>query len=186
MIFLKMWSLDYVQVPTDEKPSTPKKESETLERKEDVQVDKNATTADTESDSDKCRKRVQTLVHQMSISTDLTGTEECLPKSGSESSLSEDDKDNNKESTVKADQGRDDNEGLKDTDKKIDEPSSLRTPGTHHKRLNYENKSKSEDIEGSMLGEPKYNVWRRPSCKVDLLRKEFAFDETESIEKAGR
>ncbi|KAK6633574.1 hypothetical protein RUM44_004181 [Polyplax serrata] len=181
---VRMWSLDYVQVPTDEKPSTPKKESETLERKEDVQVDKNATTADTESDSDKCRKRVQTLVHQMSISTDLTGTEECLPKSGSESSLSEDDKDNNKESTVKADQGRDDNEGLKDTDKKIDEPSSLRTPGTHHKRLNYENKSKSEDIEGSMLGEPKYNVWRRPSCKVDLLRKEFAFDETESIEKA--
>lgn len=189
-----MWSLDYVQVPKQEKLSTPKKEVGKSEQKEEeIEIVKIEAAEEAESDNEIRRKRVQTLVHQMSVSTELTNTEEGLiAKSGSESSLSEDDKVHGKENTAEKEEkercsGKED-EDENDNDKNAEKISNnLRVQIELRKRLSFDNKSKSEELENSLLREPKYNIWRRSSCTPNLQRQEeISIEEAETSVKSGR
>lgn len=196
-----MWSLDYVQVPKEEKVSastTPKKEDKQKKESENRDSENVAGDETDEAGVELTKKRIQSLVQQMSVSAELTNTEEGLIiKSGSESSLSDDDKNlTGKESNEKEEKERcsgkedeDENDDEKDNEKNIfvekDLCDSNELPPQFRKKFDYGNRSKSEDQSGSLLlEEPKYNVWRRPSCRGDLHRQE-AFQEGIKFNAAG-
>lgn len=211
-----MWSLDYVQVPKSEKVATPKaspcttpkkiseKERPVKEKVKDAKEaeEKEKVGKSEETNTEKTKKRIQNLVQQMSISSELTNTKENLiAKSSSESSLSEDDKgvkkkkENEKEEkercSGKEDEDENDNVNANFKDKNIlsemaKNLSNINSNCQLNRRLESDNRSKSEETESnSLLHEPAHNVWRRPSCKGDLHRQEAVQDSNRTSVKLG-
>lgn len=184
-----MWSLDYVQVPEEEKLNIPanniKKEAEILEEVKKVAELNLETTDETESDNTLRRKRVQSLVNQMSVSAELSNTEEGLiVKSGSESSLSGDEKVQTKQDSDKEEKERCSDK--EDRDRNDYEKQQGSNP-VEIRKLSFDNKSKSEESKtNSLMEEPQYNVWRRPSCKGDLHRQEAIVEGMKSNSKSGQ
>lgn len=212
---VRMWSLDYVQVPKNEKIVTPKaspnttpkkineKEKPVKEKMKEEVKDKEKVVEPEETNTEKTKKRIQNLVQQMSISSELTNTKEGLiAKSSSESSLSEDDKDvkkkkkeNEKEEkercSGKEDEDENDNVNANYNDKYMlnemtKNLSNISSSCQINRRLESDNRSKSEEKESnSLLHEPAHNVWRRPSCRGDLHRQEAVQDANRVVVKLG-
>lgn len=179
-----MWSLDYVQVPIAEKQNVAKSvvvEEEDKELKGGADVDENVR--ENESDNDKRRKRMKNLVEQMSVSAEQTTTTEegggRLVKSGSESSLSEDDKINTKENAEEEEKERcsgkeDEDDNYNDNDN--DKNAKLACDLEFRKRLSIDNKSKSEEIRTTASDDSSCNKWRRSSCKDEVVSSDVEND----------
>ncbi|GLG99384.1 Neurobeachin [Gryllus bimaculatus] len=92
----RMWSVDYVQVPKEDKPILKEKTESDAESdigSANTIMETEKQSKETASTNEPCPKqRVQDMVKQMSISAEFSTTPSgLLNKSGSESSLSEDD-----------------------------------------------------------------------------------------------
>lgn len=212
-----MWSLDYVQVPKSEKTvgsndfsSTSLKnlnarkqlEKGKSKERETKETEEKGKVAESESSTEKAKKRIQTLVQQMSISTEIIKTEEGLiAKSSSESSLSEDDKDIKKKKKESEKEEKERCSGKEDEDENdnlntnCNQDFMITTKNLSINSSNsqieksFENKDKlkSEEVEGeSLLEESEYNSWRRPSCKGDLHRQEAVQDGGKINVKLGK
>lgn len=183
-----MWSLDYVQVPIEEKTPTPVASVEVADAPKTISETKPVEKPSESSEEPKheppdemeARKtRINSIVHQMSISAEYKTIEEGpIVKSGSESSLSEDDKSGGgKEGCEEEEKER--CSGKEDEDE-VDEVAAVDEQDNEHemkaemrRRVGCE-RSKSEEGADSttLLDEPKFSVWRRPSCRGDLHRQE--------------